>query len=461
ALIRLKTSFEFMNNPYIQPSLLLAKECGKIDSGGKCIQSLTDWANKVNCVTAGWGLTPNSGLTKTGKDVEVWINTDSPNKKESVIKTESKGNTLPICEGFSGSPLMCTINTTGMHFIPPQHMVVLGVNSVKEPEGCLNSEVAKFTQTSLFYYMEWISQNVIGWSQWGGWSKCSKSTQKRFRLRSGFFPEYGYLPSDGPLYQSYSGDQLQVEETNCEIIVKTTTKLTTPTTKESTTKESTTKESTTKTTKELTTKTTKESTSPTTKTPTSSPTEQVSCKDVAKGSEHKDMELKNIVNGTTQKAYLKNKLAGKINSEAKNAIDGHTDGIHRKNAQHPCAHSLSKTNEPWWLVDLGRSYHISGVKLWNRRDCCGERLRNFEIMVTNELIGDKTDRQKDSEWKQCTKVSGILNTASEVLCCQTPMQGRYLKLQMLGEKETLTLCEIEIFGGTDSSVDCLCYLKNN
>lgn len=37
--------------------------------------------------------------------------------------------------------------------------------------------------------------------------------------------------------------------------------------------------------------------------------------------------------------------------------------------------------DPWWRVDLGRDYYVSSVKIYNRVDCCGDRLRNFEIRV--------------------------------------------------------------------------------
>ncbi|MEZ6015181.1 MAG: discoidin domain-containing protein [Planctomycetota bacterium] len=67
-------------------------------------------------------------------------------------------------------------------------------------------------------------------------------------------------------------------------------------------------------------------------------------------------------------------------SEAARAIDGGTNGDHG-------AGSVSHTNEgpdPWWEVDLGRSVTVDQVTLFNRTDCCGERLEGFRLVLLDE-----------------------------------------------------------------------------
>lgn len=49
--------------------------------------------------------------------------------------------------------------------------------------------------------------------------------------------------------------------------------------------------------------------------------------------------------------------------------------------------SLSLTQEenaPWWYVDLWNSYKISEVVVFNRRDCCFERLNYLLIELIDE-----------------------------------------------------------------------------
>ncbi|CAH1789097.1 unnamed protein product [Owenia fusiformis] len=211
ALIKLSSSLDFMDNPYVQPSLLPARSCRRA-SGGKCIETHKDWAQQVDCFTTGWGVGNKGQVQDKGHTVKVRIKDYV--SQNTVIGSERIRGEKIVCLGYSGSPLMCNINTTAMEFIPPQDMVVLGLNSLIYPSGC-DKQAKNYTQTDLIYHMEWISDTVMDWIPWGSWSKCSKGN-KRHRLRSGFFPEYGYLQGDGPLYQNYNGDRFKIDEASCE-----------------------------------------------------------------------------------------------------------------------------------------------------------------------------------------------------------------------------------------------------
>ena len=66
---------------------------------------------------------------------------------------------------------------------------------------------------------------------------------------------------------------------------------------------------------------------------------------------------------------------------AHNAVDGNEN---TDLTQHSCAHTqLDKS--PWWEVDLGKTYNITGVEITNRGDCCGNRLKDFNITVDGNL----------------------------------------------------------------------------
>ncbi len=60
------------------------------------------------------------------------------------------------------------------------------------------------------------------------------------------------------------------------------------------------------------------------------------------------------------------------------AVDGNTNGAY-------AAGSLSHTAEeaqPYWQVDLGGAYWIGEVRIYNRTDCCADRLSNFDVMTS-------------------------------------------------------------------------------
>ena len=40
---------------------------------------------------------------------------------------------------------------------------------------------------------------------------------------------------------------------------------------------------------------------------------------------------------------------------------------------------------PWLAIDYGTSVTIHRVEIFNRQDCCGERTRNVDVRISNEL----------------------------------------------------------------------------
>ena len=62
------------------------------------------------------------------------------------------------------------------------------------------------------------------------------------------------------------------------------------------------------------------------------------------------------------------------------AIDGILNGVHN-------AGSVSHTQEqtdPWWELDLGAAFAIDQITIWNRTDCCSDRLKNYSLVLLNE-----------------------------------------------------------------------------
>src|SRR5262249_51077673 len=62
---------------------------------------------------------------------------------------------------------------------------------------------------------------------------------------------------------------------------------------------------------------------------------------------------------------------------ASKAVDGNTDGVWADG-------SVTHTNfdaQAWWQVDLGSTHAVQRVDVWNRTDCCGARLSNFNVLL--------------------------------------------------------------------------------
>ena len=63
------------------------------------------------------------------------------------------------------------------------------------------------------------------------------------------------------------------------------------------------------------------------------------------------------------------------------AVDGNKNTVL---GLYSCTHTITEQS-PWWEVDLGKTYDITGVEITNRGDCCGNRLKDFNITVDGNL----------------------------------------------------------------------------
>jgi len=142
-----------------------------------------------------------------------------------------------------------------------------------------------------------------------------------------------------------------------------------------------------------------------------------------------------------------NLAQGKTNSQsstanggsASRAVDGNTNGAWRGNS---VTHTGYNANA-WWQVDLGSSYALNSLVLWNRTDCCANRLSNFYVFVA---ASDMTGRSFTSLVND-TAVWRYRVTGQAPAKLQIPanVTGRYLRVQLAGTNY-LSLAEVQVFG---------------
>jgi hypothetical protein len=125
--------------------------------------------------------------------------------------------------------------------------------------------------------------------------------------------------------------------------------------------------------------------------------------------------------------------------DAGRAVDGNTSGD-------ISANSVSLTNnqpQDWWEVDLGAIYNIGLIKIWNRTDCCSERLSNFYVMVSEKPFS--SSNVNDSLAQPGIWSSHNSGTAGRTTEIKVNAQGRYVRIQLAGTN-WLQLAEVEVFG---------------
>jgi len=120
---------------------------------------------------------------------------------------------------------------------------------------------------------------------------------------------------------------------------------------------------------------------------------------------------------------------------ATQANDGNNNSI---------SHTLNNPQE-WWQVDLGGLRKIDLVQLWNRLDCCGERLANFTIFVSKTNITGRTFNQLNADptvVKREVSIAPIPNIGIPIYAF-----GRYVRVQLVGTN-FLQLSEVKVLGST-------------
>ncbi|XP_078603161.1 fucolectin-like [Branchiostoma floridae x Branchiostoma japonicum] len=122
---------------------------------------------------------------------------------------------------------------------------------------------------------------------------------------------------------------------------------------------------------------------------------------------------------------------------ASRAVDGNTATNWLDDS---CTHTRdSGEDNPTWWVDLGQSYGIDRLVIFNRQDCCAERLNPFNIHIG--------DSDQVSMNPKCGGDHHIdVNQPSISVSCQG-MEGRYVGIRLPGNSRKLTLCEVQVLSG--------------
>lgn len=104
------------------------------------------------------------------------------------------------------------------------------------------------------------------------------------------------------------------------------------------------------------------------------------------------------------------------------AVDGNTNQAYGRGT---CTHT--QVSKPWWKVDLKGTYEIEKVVIWNRSDCCQNRLREASISVGH---------------KKCGAIGGAASV-NHVSC---RYQTGNVVTVALPRNDYLTLCEVKVYG---------------
>ncbi len=116
---------------------------------------------------------------------------------------------------------------------------------------------------------------------------------------------------------------------------------------------------------------------------------------------------------------------------ASGAVDGIKNGGYGFHTQ--------REDKPWWEVDLGMEIAIEKVVIYNRQDCCSERARMIQILLSSDGVNFENAYQHNGS---------IFGGAKDKKPLTVPLQfrrARFVRLQ-LNERNSLHLDEVEVYG---------------
>ncbi len=126
-----------------------------------------------------------------------------------------------------------------------------------------------------------------------------------------------------------------------------------------------------------------------------------------------------------------------------NAVDGDTNGSYPSGS---ITHANWDPNG-WWQVDLGSSVPVSSVVVWNRTDCCGYRLDDYWVFISDTPFGpsDTADSLQSRAGTWSNHQTSYPDPSVSINAGGTA--GRYVRVQLSGTNAEpyLSLAEVQVF----------------
>ncbi|MFC6355534.1 alpha-L-fucosidase [Luethyella okanaganae] len=124
---------------------------------------------------------------------------------------------------------------------------------------------------------------------------------------------------------------------------------------------------------------------------------------------------------------------------ASRAVDGNTNGAFGNGS---VTHTAEPSNQAWWQADLGTVRDILDIDVWNRTDCCGIRLSDYNVFVSDTPItgGTVAEVVADPAVRNYPQTA----TAGSPTRVKIGGTGRYVRIQLNSPTLPLSLAEVQV-----------------
>ena len=114
-------------------------------------------------------------------------------------------------------------------------------------------------------------------------------------------------------------------------------------------------------------------------------------------------------------------------------------------------HTDVSPSPPWWAVDFGTPRLFGQIHVWNRTDCCANRLRDWSVLTSNDYV-NWTEIYRDSRPQGAGQLT-VINGYSDLYngsnagrtSSATAWVSRFVRIR-INRTEYLHLGEVQIYG---------------
>jgi hyaluronoglucosaminidase len=101
--------------------------------------------------------------------------------------------------------------------------------------------------------------------------------------------------------------------------------------------------------------------------------------------------------------------------------------------------------QPWWQVDLGAATSVEEVRVYNRADCCAERVTDFHVLVSPQPFTGTLEENLAKPGVTHVHHAGQAGRPSVVAFPGVP--GRYVRIWLATAENTeLNMAEVQVYG---------------
>jgi alpha-L-fucosidase len=123
------------------------------------------------------------------------------------------------------------------------------------------------------------------------------------------------------------------------------------------------------------------------------------------------------------------------------AVDGNTAGDYLRD--NTASHTAEPSNQAWWQVDLGQSYPLAQLEIWNRSDCCMDRLSNYWVLISDAPLTTNS-LQEALATPGVTALHQTATAGRPTVLDLEDVPGRHVRVQLESTSDPLSLTEVVV-----------------